>query len=80
MQVISNVFKHKLLSFYLDHFSVMVVVDVADKKYREEIHPDIVASLREHSHIPSVLVLNKVHTYHVCRCSCIANYYCDTDR
>ena len=39
---------------------VVVMVDVTSKNTREHIHPQIMASLQQYSHIPSVLVLNKV--------------------
>ena len=43
---------------------VVVMVDAADKRAREQLHPDIVSSLRLYSHLPSLLVLNKVTTIH----------------
>ena len=46
---------------------VVVMVDATNKKKREHIHPQIMASLQQYSHIPSVLVLNKVHQWcHAC--------------
>ena len=58
-----------------DFVLVMVLVDAADKKKREELHPDILTSLKQNSHIPSVLVLNKVCGYLTKTCKKIS-YHC----
>ena len=39
---------------------VMVIVDASDKRTREQLHPEVVKVLMSQSHIPAVLVLNKV--------------------
>ena len=44
---------------------VVVMVDVTSKNTREHIHPQIMASLQQYSHIPSVLVLNKVSQWYM---------------
>ena len=46
---------------------VVVMVDVTSKNTREHIHPQIMASLQQYSHIPSVLVLNKVSQWYITR-------------
>lgn len=41
---------------------VMVIVDASDKRTREQLHLEVVKVLMSQSHIPAVLVLNKVLT------------------
>lgn len=45
---------------------VLVVVDVSDKKTRDQLDPHIVYTLNHHSHIPAVLLLNKVPRHSFC--------------
>ena len=53
------------INIYVQCMSVVVVmVDVTSKNKREHIHPQIMASLQQYSHIPSILVLNKVNQWY----------------
>ena len=40
--------------------AVMVVVDASDKRTREKLNPELLRALSSNSHIPAILLLNKV--------------------
>lgn len=49
----------------------MVIVDASDKRTRERLHPEVVSVLESHSHVPTVLVLNKVTQTQLYSLSCV---------
>lgn len=45
---------------------VLVLVDVSDKKTRDQLDPHLAYTLNQHSNIPAVLLLNKVRRHAFC--------------